>query len=234
MPRKNINKPYVENGYYHLYNRGNNKQPIFFEEKNYKYFLFLLKSYLSPISELEYFDQKNDDLIKYKHKNYFNNLKVLAFCLMPNHFHLLVKQTFKKTIADFMQSIQTNYVMYINKKYNRCGTLFQSTYRGILLEHQQQVLLISRYIHLNPANLNPQRFQFAHYWSNYEDYPFSSCAWYKKRLNCSWFNSSEILDFFYNKSFLTKNYKTYRMYVSKQTDEDLDDRTELLLDRVTP
>ena len=66
-------------------------------------------------------------------KNYHDQIELLAYCLMPNHFHFLIRQTTDRGIAEFMQSLVLKYVMYFNKKYKRVGSLFQSRYKTVLI-----------------------------------------------------------------------------------------------------
>src|SRR3989338_2787894 len=109
MPAKNTVKIYIEGGYYHLYNRGVEKRSIFQDDDDYKKFQNLLKVYLST--------PKRSDLItaRYNRKNLNGQVILLAYCLMPNHFHLLVMQNSKNGIADLVHCLNTSYVAYFNK-----------------------------------------------------------------------------------------------------------------------
>ena len=101
-----MDKPrnFYKDTYHHLYNRGANKQLIFFEKTNYTYFLEKLRNYKG----------------KYK-------IEVLSYCLMPNHFHLFVRQLQNElSISDFISSLLNSYTKSINKSYKRNGTLFES------------------------------------------------------------------------------------------------------------
>jgi putative transposase len=113
-------------GYYHIYNRGNNFQSIFFEHENYLYFLRQMRKYLVT-----------------------DAVEIIAYCLMPNHYHLLV---YLKTddLSNLMQPLVLSYTKAINKRYGRVGTLFQGRFKGIHVEHETYLLHLSRYIHLNP------------------------------------------------------------------------------------
>lgn len=140
MPAKNSIKQYVENGYYHLYNRGVEKRNIFLDDQDYSVFLGYIKQYLGP-------HEGSDP------KSLVDDIDLIAFCLMPNHFHFLAKQKTIDGITKFMRAICTNYVMYFNKKYERVGTLFQGKYKGVLLDNDTYLLHLSRYIHLNPIKI---------------------------------------------------------------------------------
>ena len=117
-----------ENAFYHVFNRGVNKQPIFLSEKDYLFFL-------KKVRELKK---------KYDHSIY-------CVCLMPNHFHIST-QTRKSPISKIMSSLTTSYSMYFNRTYNRVGPVFQNRFKSILIENNEYFLKLSQYIYLNPVN----------------------------------------------------------------------------------
>lgn len=122
-------RKFYKNTYHHLYNRGANKDLIFFDRDCYLYFLKRLKHY------------KN----KYK-------IQILSYCLMPNHFHLFVKQfTEDNSISGFISSLLNSYVKSINKKYNRSGTLFESKTKNKNITDQHYFIWIIKYIIENPV-----------------------------------------------------------------------------------
>jgi len=157
MPAKNSSKEYVKNGYYHLYNRGVEKRNIFLDQQDYNVFLSYLNNYLSVKNDEELFKiiQNPDSSLSEKDKarkllrlnNFSNNLLLLAYGLMQNHFHFLVKQLETYAIDSFMNSIGTRYTMYFNRKYNRIGSLYQGVYKAVLVNSDEQLLHLSRYIH---------------------------------------------------------------------------------------
>lgn len=135
---------YQDHLYYHIYNRGTRKEKIFFSELNYKYFLQLVaKNSSAHLVSLE------------------------AYCLMPNHYHLVLKQKENGSISKFIQSVMTSYVQGINKKYNYSGTLFQGKAKSKLIDSDEYVLQVVRYIHLNPVMTGlvqkPQEWYFSDY-----------------------------------------------------------------------
>lgn len=77
-------------------------------------------------------------------------IEIVAFCLMPNHFHLLLKQVEKNGIITSLGNLQNSYAKYFNLKYHRIGPVFQSRFKSVLIKNDPQLLHISRYIHLNP------------------------------------------------------------------------------------
>lgn len=200
MPRKNSIKLYIENGYYHLYNRGVEKRKIFLDDRDYQVFLYFLKKYLNPeIEEGKLFLDKND---------LSGKVRLLAYCLMPNHFHLLVKQITKDGITQLMNRIGTNYAMYFNKRNERVGSLFQSVYKAVLIDNDNQFLHLSRYIHLNPY---PEIISDV---KDLKNYPFSSYGEYLGERKTEWINKEEILSFFSkNKNKPGYKFNSYQKFI---------------------
>jgi putative transposase len=118
--------PSYKNHYYHVYNRGNNRGNVFFEDKNYHYFLSKVKVA---------FEDKID---------------LISYCLMPNHFHLLVMVKEDGALEQAMQKISTGYTRAINSAYNRTGHLFQGRFKNKLIPNNEYLLHLSRYIIRNP------------------------------------------------------------------------------------
>ena len=180
-------KPKPANGeYYHLYNRGVDKRKVFLNDRDYERFTFLLFACNDPRpflnSQFHYrgltsieklFDPARRELVD-----------LVSFCLMPNHFHLLVRQKMDNGIPLFMQKLTTGYSMYFNQKQERSGALFQGTYKAIHIDNDMYLKHLTRYVHLNPAELvEPgwkehgiknlkaiHDFVSKYYWSSYADY----------------------------------------------------------------
>jgi putative transposase len=157
MPTKHSNKIYVEDGYYHIYNRGVEKRNIFLDTRDYAVFIDYLKEYLSPKDEKTLRRYVNDPERTSKErerinrslslKNYSSEIKLLAYCLMPNHFHLFLKQSTADAIDRFMSSLSTRYTTYFNRNHKRVGALYQGVYKAVLITNEAQYLHITRYIH---------------------------------------------------------------------------------------
>lgn len=198
MASKNSLKQYTEQSYYHIYNRGVEKRAIFLEDQDYGVFLSYLKDYLSEKDEEGLLEKLNDPNTSYKEKgkalkflrlnNFYNEIFLLAFCLMPNHFHLLVKQSSALSIDKFMNSLALRYAMYFNKKYKRTGILFQDVYKAVRVETDEQLLQLSRYIHQNPLKIGGQLKNLRSQPSSYPEY-----LGYRKT---SWIKTEEILIYF--------------------------------------
>ena len=166
-----------------MYNRGVEKREIFLDSDDYRTFLFLLKFYLSPKNSFKGSDPKMGYYIK---KNLNGRIELLAYCLMSNHFHLLVRQSAKDGITDLMRCVNTSYVAYFNKRYARVGALFAGKFKAVLVESEPYLLHLSRYIHLNPASIG----------KDFVTYNFSSYLDYLTKRKTSWLNSKVILDYF--------------------------------------
>ena len=85
--------------------------------------------------------------------NFFGRIELLAYCLMPNHFHFIFKQADKQAMEFMMRSLMTRYTMYLNRKLNRVGTLFQGVYKAVMVTTDEQLLYLTRYIHRNCLSL---------------------------------------------------------------------------------
>lgn len=176
MPAKNTLKIYADNCYYHLYNRGVERRNIFLCSEDYLTLLHLFKAYLT-----------DNPLSATAAKTLRGRLELLCFCLMPNHFHLLVKQNDRTAMTEFMRKVFTSYSMYFNRKYKRSGTLFESRYKASLIDRSDYLLHLSRYIHHNPVNLLKRGRRL-------EDYPYSSLPYYLTNTSPDWLKTREILN----------------------------------------
>lgn len=174
MPTKNRVKTYVPEAYYHVYNRGVNKRRIFLDDQDYSVFLSLLKRYLS--------DETSPNKYNRTYENLSGEVEVLAYCLMPNHVHLLIYQISPAGMTNLMRRVFTVYSMYFNKKYKRVGGLFQDAYKASYIDSDEYLQHISRYIHLNPTE-----------WATWN---FSSLDNYRGNKVTSWINQKRILELF--------------------------------------
>lgn len=191
MPAKNCLKTYVENGHYHVYNRGVEKRNIFLDDQDYRVFLHFLKFYLSPPkANFTHPLQETTDfkLTRIRDFSSLNNqVNLLAYCLMPNHFHLLLIQKTLTGMTKLLRSLSTNYAMYFNRKYQRVGHLFQGIYKAVLILKEPYLLHLSRYIHLNPSELTGM---------NPVKWPYSSYPYYLGKKKALWIDPEPILSFF--------------------------------------
>lgn len=155
----------------HIYNRGNNKEKIFHDQNDYKAFLFRLGLSLGISEQI----LKKDNLLSIKNSririNANANLFTLhSFCLMPNHFHLLIEQKSDIPVSKLILQLSTSYAMYVNKKYGRVGHVFQDTFKSVLIENDSQLMWTSAYIHMNPVKSGLAKMPEDYVWSSYSDY----------------------------------------------------------------
>ena len=185
MPSRNIIKTFIANSYYHLYNRGVEKRTIFTDDQDYKVMLSYLKHYLSPPPPHPTHQKPNT----YQTSNYFQDIELACFCLMPNHYHFLIKQIPQNGITRFARSLFTRYTQYFNKRHQRTGSLFGSNYKAALIQSDEYLLHLSRYIHLNP-NSHAQSLTQAY--SSYSDFlGLRHTAWVKPQFILNLFRSSD-------------------------------------------
>jgi putative transposase len=134
--------------YYHLYNRGNSKQKIFNGKQDYQRFLKLL--YLANSSKAFHFMDNEDH---YAMERGEGLVSIGAYCLMPNHFHLLIKVPENGDVSNFMKKLGTAYSMYFNTRYDRSGALFEGKFKSEHLDSDNYLKYIFSYIHLNPMKI---------------------------------------------------------------------------------
>jgi putative transposase len=176
MNRENISV----NEYYHIYNRGVGKKIIFKDDRDRIRFLFLIlyfqaENNFPQISRIitsyvkhRVFDIESDiknDLISKRF------VELTSFVLMPNHFHLIVKELKEGGMGKYMQRVLNSYTKYFNTRYGISGHLFEGPYKAVHVEDNEQLLYLSVYIHLNPRELNEwHKKEDIFPWSSYQDY----------------------------------------------------------------
>lgn len=168
MPSKHVVRNFEEEGIYHVFNRGVEKRDIFLDEQDYRIFLYYLYIYVVPLDQV---------LIKHPHlpirlcgKNLSPEIELFAYCLMPNHFHLLIKQKSFDGVSRLLKQLTNAYAKYFNDKYNRVGGLFQGRFKAVNIETNEQLLHTSRYIHLNPLASGLTKDLKTYQWSSYLEY----------------------------------------------------------------
>ena len=204
MPSRNSIKQYSDDAYYHLYNRGVEKRLIFLDQQDYAVFLNYLKEYLLPKDQEDLRNRHSNPDISYKEKdkilkllqlnNFFEEITLLAYCLMPNHFHFFIKQRSAGSIDKFMNSLGTRYTMYFNKKYKRVGSLYQDVYKAVTIDHDEQFLYLSKYIHKQAILHYPKLASQGDALQSWE-HPSSYPEYVGKR-QTEWVHPEEILSYF--------------------------------------
>lgn len=166
---------------YHVYNRGVEKRKIFLGSDYYSRFISLLKhslSYKYPYSLVlrslkgaKSKERKQEIFQRLEAKRVEPFVEIVSFCLMPNHYHLTLKQLSSKGISNFMHRIGTAYTKYFNILQDRSGRLFESTFKAVLVESEEQLIHLSRYQHINPHSLDLTPKELVNYsWSSLPAY----------------------------------------------------------------
>lgn len=170
--------PIATGQFYHVFNRGVAKQPIFLSKKDYEQAMLTLSYYrfrkppvrLSRFKDLS-IEEKREILDKLQGQNDLL-VKIVSFILMPNHFHFLLYQVQDEGISSFMAQFSNSYTKYLNTKGQRVGPLLQGVYKAVRIESDEQLVHVSRYIHLNPVvSLVIREKDFLYYpWSSLPDF----------------------------------------------------------------
>lgn len=168
---------HTPNTIHHVIVRGNNRQQIFYGEEYFKRFLEIIA----------------ESAIKFDHK-------IMAYCLMTNHIHLIIKIN-HASLSDVMQNINYRYARWVNKKQNRVGHLFQSRYWSSEVSDENYLVNLCRYIHLNPVSAKMVDFGADYLWSSHNNYNAPTF------LNPDWFETDLMLAAIFNKTGL--NYSDF-------------------------
>jgi len=155
-------KNFQKGNYYHVYNRGNNKNPVFLDEEDFKVFLFFAKEAFYP----EFITKKHRRKILAK-----DSFGLVCYCLMPNHYHFIIEQKTEIPITKVIVKICTSYSKYFNKKYSSVGHLFQDKFKSVLIESNEQLRLVFDYIHNNPKEAGLVNNISDWKWSSYSKVP---------------------------------------------------------------
>ncbi len=155
----------------HIYNRGNNKERIFLDPQDYRAFLYRLGLALGIDSKE--LNKNNLTTVPFSRIRIYgakNQFQIHAFCLMPNHFHLLIEQLSDVPISKLVSKVCTSYSKYINQKYKKIGHLFQDCFKATMIESDSQLLWTTAYIHMNPVKDKITDNPYKYIWSSYNDY----------------------------------------------------------------
>lgn len=234
---------FANDHYYHIYNRGVDKRRIFLENKQYYRFIHDLYEFndsdaVTNLSWRLHYYRSRESIVDYRFptsivpmvKKRKELVEIVCFCLMPNHFHLILKQLIEKGISKFMHKLGTGYANYFNEVQKRTGALFEGRFKSILIENDEYLMHLSRYIHLNCIDLiEPEwkeegikdlkaanRFLEAYKWSSYLDY-------IGKRNMPSVINTDFLLDYFGNNG-------EYRCFTTSWLQGDVDYIKDLALE----
>jgi len=143
-------KNFTAGEYYHVFNRGNNKGEVFRDAEDYSFFLSRLREALYP-DVLDNAHGAHAQRYYPRKKLPADSFDLVAYCLMPNHFHFLLLQKGEISISSLMLKVISGYVKYVNKKYQRVGSLFQDQCKATHIADDAQLIHTSSYIHCNPV-----------------------------------------------------------------------------------
>jgi putative transposase len=170
---------FIAGEYYHIYNRGTDKKDVFLDYSDYRRFLISLRE-LNQKGEVLNLCRRSlmEARLRSRETGLSQLVDITCFCLMPNHFHLILQQLSEGSVPVFMHKLGTSYTKYFNKKYDRSGVLFQGAYKAKHIENETYLLHLSRYIHLNPeALIKSSQGNFVD-WCALKNYPWSSLQAY--------------------------------------------------------
>mgnify|MGYP001584158318 CR=1 FL=1 len=160
-------EPLVNDHYYHILNRGVARMPIFITDRDRQRFVDTFLYYTNKDISVKFSQSiKETDVAKPGGKI----VEIISYCLMPNHFHFLLKQVEDDGIMNFIRKTTNSYAKYFNTKRERKGPIFEGKFKAIIVETDEQLIHLSRYIHVNPIagfvvkNLNDYK------WSSYLEY----------------------------------------------------------------
>ena len=224
MPGRKI--PIVTGEIYHVVNRGIASQPTFTNGRDYQRMLMLLPYYrfASPPFKLSKFltfpKSRQVEILQEMQENGQPLVDIIAYCLMPNHFHLVLKQISDESIAKFVSDVSNGYTRYFNTKYERKGPIFQGKFKAVRVEGEEQLLHLSRYVHLNPFSSYIVKAE-----NELEDYPYSSFSEYVRETSGGFCQKQPVLS-----HFETPN--AYRDFILDRADyqRELQDIKHLTLD----
>ena len=144
-----INSPFASECYYHIYNRGVEKRIIFLDKWDFLRFLETLDFYRKFPTPMKLSDFRRGSAQLKKIENSKELVRIFCYSLMPNHFHLLIQQLEEGGITEFMRRLSDSYTRFFNTKYKRVGSLFQGRFKAKLVETDEYLLQLSKYIHRN-------------------------------------------------------------------------------------
>ena len=148
--------------YFHLYNRGNGRGNVFIDEEDFKFFTLKLNQNLYP----ELFKPKR----LYSKPLPSNSFSLISYCLMPNHFHFLIRQNMEIPTSKLILKVCTSYSKFFSKKYDKPGHLFQDQFKQVLVDDNSYLLWLSAYIHQNPKVAGLVSDNVDYKWSSYASY----------------------------------------------------------------
>ncbi|OGM27090.1 hypothetical protein A2962_03235 [Candidatus Woesebacteria bacterium RIFCSPLOWO2_01_FULL_39_61] len=224
MPGRKI--PLVNGEIYHVINRGIASRPLFLIKRDYRRKLSTIFYYQNVNLPFRYSffirlprDRRQVILDGFKDKRNFQ-VEIIAYCLIPNHIHLLLKQVRDKGISTFMSNVTNSYTRYLNSKRHEIGPIYQGKFKAVRIESDEQLLHVQRYIHLNPFSSYVLKST-----EELEGYPYSSLPEYLNKTVYGYCKKDIVMHFF-------KDKVTFRDFILNQADyqRNLDEIKHLTLE----
>lgn len=209
---------------YHVFNRGIEKRLTFLDNWEFRRATEVLEYYRFSNLPLRFshyskLDTETKSLMSKKINKLNKYVEILSYCLMPNHFHFLLRQLTDNGISKFIANFTNSYTKYFNTKHNRTGPLFQGLFKAVHIEDDEQFIHVSRYIHLNPVSAYLIEID------NLEKYIWSSYPEYINMANSGFVEKEAVLNFF-------SDIKHYQQFILDQADyaRTLENLKHLLLE----
>ncbi len=167
MPSKYLVRDFKKEGIYHIFNQGVDGRRIFLDDEDYHLFLYYIYIYLTPLDKV--LRRYHTLPIRLFNKNLAKKVTLLSYVLMPDHYHLIVAQQDNEGISQFMKQLSNAYTQYFNQKYKRRGSLFEGAFKSMDVKNKDNLIQLSRFIHLHPVieNLTSDT---EYSWSSYNEY----------------------------------------------------------------
>ncbi len=141
---------HIINEHYHIYNRGAHKEPIFRDATDYLRFLQLLYV-ANSVKSVRFYNLDLNRIFSYNRGDTL--VDIIAYCLMPNHFHLIIEEKMENGTSKFLRKLCTGYSMYFNFKYDHSGTIFQGSVKSKHVGNDDYFRYLIQYVHLNPYGI---------------------------------------------------------------------------------
>lgn len=207
---------FINGEYYHIYNRGVDKRQIFLDEEDYLRFLRSLKDF----NNKSYYEERSKIIKTYGFKELSSFLakvekvvEIICYCLVPNHFHLILKQLVGEGIPKILHKIGTSFTNFVNKKSGRSGSLFEGPYKAIHIDNNDYLLWLSGYVNGNIE---------IHGVAKAENYRWSSCSSFSGPTNNEIISNREIILSRFNELEKYKEYENFVKIVIKESKERKD------------
>lgn len=187
---------FVNDEIYHIVNRSIGRQPVFKNKRNCQralnsIFFYQFQNHPSSLSHYLSLTKKQKEIAQKLLLTSNKLIETISFCLMPSHFHLLLKQKIQGGISKFLANFQNSYTRYFNLFNKRKGHLFEGQFKAVRIETEDQLLHVSRYIHLNPYSS-----YLIKDFSQLKDFPWSSLVEYFNKVDYQITDKKTLLSYF--------------------------------------